>query len=87
MHMSIPSGAVVPLFLVSFILFGVQYFRLNYDKRLMNLQFGMMLGAIVLMLTAVFLTGPLLSWVFFLLGLSWLGVSIYLLRKLPPAGT
>ena len=85
MQMSIPSGAIVPLFLVSFVLFGVQYYRLGHDRRLMNPQFGMMLGAILLMLAVVFLTGPLFSWVFFLLGLFWLGLSIYLLRKLPPA--
>jgi predicted ferric reductase len=84
--MTIPSGAIIPLFLVSFLLFAIQYFRLNYDRRLMNLQFGMMLGAIVLMLVVVFFRGILFSWVFFLLGLLWLGLAIYLLRKLPPAG-
>ena len=83
--MRIPSGVIVPLFLASFVLFGVQYYRLNHDRRLMNLQFGMMLGAIVLMLTVVFFRGALFSWVLFLLGLLWIGLSIYLLRKLPPA--
>ncbi len=87
MHISIPSGVIVPLFLGSFFLLGFQYFRLNYDRRLMNLQFGMMLGAIMLMLAAVFFRGALLSWTLFLLGLLWLGLSIYLLRKLPRAGT
>ena len=82
--MSIPSGVIVPLFLASFVLFGVQYYRLNYDRRLMNLQFGMMLGAIVLMLAVVFFKETLLSWILFLLGLLWLGLAIYLLRKLPP---
>ena len=83
--MSIPSGVIVPLFLVSFLLCGFQYFRLNYDRRLMNPQFGMMLGAIVLILAVVFFRGALFSWVFFLLGLLWLGLSVYLLRKLPAA--
>ncbi len=83
--MSIPSGAIVPLFLVSFVLFGFRYYRLNHDRRLINLEFGMMLGAIVLMLAAVLITTRLFSWMFLLLGLSWLGLSIYLLRKLPRA--
>ena len=82
-----PGGVIVPLYIVSFILCGFQYYRINYDRRLLNLQFGMMLGAIVLMLAVVFFTGPLFSWVFFLLGLSGLGLSIYLLRRMPPSRT
>jgi hypothetical protein len=85
--MNIPSGAIVPLFLVSFLLFAVQYFRLNSDRRLMNLQFGMMLGSIVLMLIVVFFRGILVSWALFMLGLLWLGLAIYLLRKLTSART
>jgi predicted ferric reductase len=85
--MSIPNSAITPLYLVSFVLFGFQYYRLNYDRRLMNLPFGMMLGAIVLMFTTVFVATRSFSWVFLLLGLLWLGVAIYLLRKLPPART
>jgi len=84
--MRIPSSAIVPLFLASFVLFGVQYYRLNHNRRLMNLQFGMMLGAIALMLAVVFSRGTL-SWVFFPLGLLWLGLSVHLLRKLPPTRT
>ncbi len=85
--MSIPNSAIVPLFLASFVLLGVQYYRANYDRRLLNLQFGMMLGAIVLMLSVVFVTARLFSWVFFLLGLLWLGMSLYLFRTLPPPRT
>jgi hypothetical protein len=83
-RMIIPNSAIAPLFLASFVLLGFQYFRHNYDRRLMNLQFGMMLGAIVLMFTVIFFTAGLFSWVFFVLGLLWLGVSIYLLRTVPP---
>jgi hypothetical protein len=68
-------------------LFAVQYFRLNSDRRLMNLQFGMMLGSIVLMLIVVFFRGILFSWALFMLGLLWLGLAIYLLRKLTSART
>ena len=84
--MNIPSGAIGTMF-VSFLLFAVQYFRLNSDRRLMNLQFGMMLGSIVLMLIVVFFRGILVSWALFMLGLLWLGLAIYLLRKLTSART
>jgi glucose uptake protein GlcU len=85
--MSIPNNAITPLYLVSFVLFAFQYFRINYERRLMNLQFGMMLGAIVLMFTTIFITAQSLSWVFFLLGMLWLGVAIFLFRKLLRART
>jgi hypothetical protein len=85
--MSIPNSAITPLYLVSFVLFGFQYFRLNHDRRLMNLQFGMMLGAIALMFTTVFVAARSFSWIFLLLGLLWLGVAIYLFRKMPSART
>jgi hypothetical protein len=85
--MIIPNGVNVPLFLVSFVLLGFQYFHLNHDRRVMNLQFGMMLGAIVLMFAVIFSAVGIISWVFFLLGLLWLGVSIYLLRTVPPFRT
>ena len=50
----------------------------------MNLHFGLMGGAVVLMLADVFLVEWLLSLIFFALALSWLGLSLYLLRHLPP---
>ena len=87
MRMIIPNGVIVPLFLASFVLLGFQYFRLNYDRRLMNLEFGMMFVAIVLMFTVIFSASGLFSWVFFLLGLLWLGVSIYLLCTVQPPRT
>src|SRR5690242_12541771 len=34
--MSIPNNAITPLYLVSFVLFAFQYFRINYERRLMN---------------------------------------------------
>jgi hypothetical protein len=85
--MTIPNSAIIPLFLVSFVMLCSQYYRLNYDRRLMNLQFGMMLGAVVLMFAVIFVTNRPFSWVFFLLGLLWLGASIYLLRTVPPPRT
>lgn len=82
--MYIPSGAIIPLFIASFIILTVQYYRLNPDRRLLNLQFGMMFGAVVLVFANVMLTGGMLSLIFFALGLVWLGISLFLLRYMPP---
>ena len=82
--MYIPNGAIIPLFIISFIVLTVQYYRLNPDRRLFNLQFGMMFGAVVLVIANVMLTGGILSLIFFVLGLAWLGISLFLLRYMPP---
>ena len=80
----IPNGIIIPLFIASFILFAYQYFRLNPMRRLLQLQFSLMIGAIALSLASVFMAEWSLSPVFFLLALFWLGLSIFLLRRLPP---
>jgi hypothetical protein len=81
----IPTAAIVPLFLVSFVVLAFQYFRVNPDRRLLNLRFGLMAGAIVLALVQIAYPGRPLSLVLLLLGLFWLVYSLYLLRGLPPA--
>jgi hypothetical protein len=83
--MMIPTAAIVPLFLVSFVVLAFQYFRVNPDRRLLNLRFGLMIGAIALALVQVGFPGWPLSLVLLLLGLFWLAYSLYLLRGLPPA--
>jgi hypothetical protein len=82
--MIIPTAVIVPLFLVSFVLLAFQYFRINPDRRLLNLHFALMIGAIVLLLVQIAMPGRPLSLVLFLLGLCWLGFSLFLLRRLPP---
>ncbi len=82
--MHIPSGAIIPLYIASFVVLAFEYFRVNPERRVLNLHFGLMVGAVVLMLADVFLVEWLLSLVFFVLALSWLGLSLYLLRHLPP---
>lgn len=82
--MQIPNGLIVPLFIVSFVLFAFQYFRINPERRILDLRFGMMLGAIVLIVASVGLVNWQLSLVFFLLALVWLGLAIHLVRRLPP---
>jgi multisubunit Na+/H+ antiporter MnhE subunit len=84
--MRIPVSVIAPFYIVSFVLLAFQYFRVNPEKRLANLHFGLMAGAIVLMLAAIFLTERFLPLIFFALALVWLGLSVYLLRSLQPPG-
>jgi hypothetical protein len=84
MDMRISNFAIIPLFIASFILFSYQYFRINPERRVLNLHFLMMTGAVVLLFTTVSLRNRSLSPIFFLLALFWLGLSLYLLRMMPP---
>jgi hypothetical protein len=82
--MRIPTGAIVPLFIASFALLYYQYYRINPDRRLLNLRFALIAGSIVLMFAAISWENELASLVLFLLGLFWVGLSLYLFRFLPP---
>lgn len=75
----IPSGAIVPIYFVSFIALGYQYHRIDPDRRIFNLRFGMMFGAVVLILAEV--AAPQWSLVWFLLALFWFGWTMVLLRR------
>lgn len=82
--MHIPNGVIVPLFLISFVALYYQYFRINPDRRLLNMRFGLMLGAVALICASVFMTDWSLSPIFFILALVWVGLSLYLFRFMPP---
>ena len=84
MDIRISNFAIIPLFIASFILFSFQYFRINPERRVLDLRFLMMMGAVVLLFTTVSLRNWSLSLVFFLLALFSLGLSLYLLRMMPP---
>lgn len=75
----IPSGAIVPLFIASFVLLAYQYFRVNPDRRVLNLRFGLMLASLSFMIVEVAM--PQWSLVWFLLALCWFGWTIVLLRR------
>ena len=81
--MQISSFAIAPLLVASFVICAFQYYRVNPDRRLLNLRFGMMLGAVVLLFAVI--GKPRWSLELFVLAIVWLGLSIYLLRSLPPA--
>jgi hypothetical protein len=84
MDMQISNFAIIPIYIVSFIILVIQYFRINPDRRILNLRFLLMLGAVVLLFATVFFSPMHLSLAFFLLALFWLGLSLYLLRMMPP---
>jgi hypothetical protein len=84
MDMRIPNFAIVPIYIVSFIILLVQYFRINPDRRLLNLRFVLMMGAVALLFCTVFFSRTHFSLAFFLLALFWLGLSLYLFRMMPP---
>ncbi len=84
MDLHIPHGAIVPLLIASFVMLAIQYFRVDPERRVLNLRFGLMVGAVVLIVATVSFDHLSLSPLFFALALFWLGVSLYLFRLMPP---
>jgi hypothetical protein len=82
--MRLPTGVIVPLYLVSFVLLVIQYYRLNPERRVVNLRFGLMVGAVALIFASVGLGNSPLSPGLFLLALFWLALTLYLFRFMPP---
>jgi hypothetical protein len=82
--MRIPNAVIIPLLIATFIMLAFQYFRVDPERRVMNLRFGLMVGAVVLMFTTVSLGNYPFSLGFFLLALFWLGVTLFLFRRMPP---
>jgi hypothetical protein len=78
----ISSFAIGPLFIASFVLAAFQYFRINPSRRLLNAQFGLMSGAIVLAIAAA--TMPQWSYVLFAMAVVWLATTLYMFRMMPP---
>jgi hypothetical protein len=82
--MHVPYSAIVPVFIVSFIMLAFQYFRTDPERRVMNLRFGLMVGAVALMFITVLMGNMPFSLIFALLALFWLGLTLYLFRQMPP---
>ncbi|HKD74574.1 MAG TPA: hypothetical protein VKB76_03735 [Ktedonobacterales bacterium] len=78
----ISSFAIAPLFIASFMLAGFQYFRINPMRRVLNPQFGLMFGAIVLVVAAG--TVPRWSLVLFAVSVVWLATTLFMFRTMPP---
>ncbi len=85
--MNIPTAAILPCFLAAFVWLAYQYFIVNPDRRLLNMRFMLMVGAIaltLLYLTVGSLRMGVFPLVFLLLGLAWLGASLLLQWRMPP---
>ena len=84
--MSIPTGAILPCFLAAFVWLAYQYYVVNPDRRLLNMRFTLMAGAIVL--TLLYLMAipheGIFPLVFLLLGVAWLACALILHRRMPP---
>jgi hypothetical protein len=78
----ISSFAIVPFFLASFGLSLFQYWRINPVRRLLNLRFVLMFGAIAFAVATDLL--PKWSYQLFVLALVWFATSLCLLRTMPP---
>jgi hypothetical protein len=80
--MHIPSVAIIPFCIVSFIIQAWQYYRINPDRRIFNPQFGVMFVAILLMFADVFFG----EWsaIYFVLAVASLALSLYMIKLMPP---
>jgi ABC-type Co2+ transport system permease subunit len=86
-NMHIPAGFIMPLYIVSFLILMFQYYRVNPDRRVLNLRFLMMLGAFVLMMCTVSSRSPIMSQIFLALAVLWLGAALFMHRSIPPPRT
>jgi hypothetical protein len=87
--MIIPTAVIAPICVLSFLLLGFQYWRINPHRRVLNLQFCLMLGVVVLMLTRTvmpyWLGDPsVVSMVLLAITVLCFGITLLLFRTLPP---
>jgi hypothetical protein len=88
----VPAALIILPFLVAFMVATWQYTQIDPRRRVLNLRFLLMAGAV----TASF-GYPIfiyknpdswrMSWIVFILAIFWLGWSFYLLRRMPPRQT
>lgn len=91
--MVIPSGIVMPLFFVGFIMTCYQYYHIDPRRRILNLRFLIMavttIGAVSFPIAQYFYeAGPLLARVsqgYTAAGMLCLVASWVLLKRMPPA--
>jgi hypothetical protein len=84
-----PKFVIILSFLVSFLLLVWQYFYIDPKRRVWNLRFALMVCAIAAAIAyPIFdVTEPgrrQVSWLFLVVGVFWLGMAYYLLRRMPP---
>jgi len=85
----IPSFFVILPFLVAFVVIIWQYHQIDPRRRILNLRFALMVGAVVAIFYYIFHSfyypdDRHTSWLFEALGLLWLVWGWWLLRRMPP---
>ncbi len=84
----VPTPIIVLLFIAAFLLVIWQYIRIDPRRRILNLRFGMMVGAIAGVfgypLYRIYAPDRQTSWIFLGLALFWVLAASYLLRHMPP---
>ena len=85
----VPDFVIILSFLIAFFLLVWQYFVIDPKRRVWNLRFALMVCAI-----AAAIAYPIydfyepgrrqISWLSLMVGLFWLGMAFYLLRRMPP---
>jgi heme O synthase-like polyprenyltransferase len=85
----VPMPIIILLFLVSFFLATWQYVQIDPRRRVLNVRFGLMVGAIAAAIGYPLFVfqhpdDRLASWLFLGLGLFWICSGYYLLRRMPP---
>ncbi|HVC59669.1 MAG TPA: hypothetical protein VND19_04800 [Acetobacteraceae bacterium] len=85
----VPTTVIILLFLVAFFLVTWQYVQIDPRRRILNVRFALMAGAVVTDVGYPIFTfeapgDRLASWLFLALGLFWLASAYYLLRRMPP---
>jgi len=84
----VPRFIIILLFIAAFLVTGWQYNRIDAKRRVLNLRFALMIGAIVGALgynfiNQIFPDNRHASWLFLALGLFWLATAYHLLRRMP----
>ena len=82
----IPSWISITLLIVTFYMLAHQYRRIVTKNNIVNLRFGLMVSALVLIVLVAFLSRhhPHLSPIFFILALVWFAAGVQLWRLMPP---
>jgi hypothetical protein len=85
----IPTPIIVLLFIAAFLLTTWQYLQIDPRRRILNLRFGVMLGALAAAFGYPIYKANVpndlhASWLLLALGLIWLAIAYYLWRHTPP---
>ncbi len=81
--MTIPYWINITLSLVTFVVALLEYYRVDPERRVLNLYFLLAAGAVLMAVVNIFMTDKSPSLWLFLLAVVWCGITLYQLRVLP----